>query len=163
MLLVSGQPVVGDAAAASWGIIFQLTRFALIQPCNKTSNQKRSNLKTVCEKATRYFLATSEPLFALYRINLTGCVAAARWQGAGGSRQGAVGSRQEAGGRRQQAGGSRQDAAGRRQEAAGRTQQAGGRRQEATDRGQEAAGSRQEAAGSRQQTGGPKSTFICEK
>jgi hypothetical protein len=81
VLLVSGQPVGGDAvAAASWGIIFQLTRFALIQPCNKTSNQKRSNLETVCEKATRHFLAISKPLFALRvcRMNFTGCFAAGR-------------------------------------------------------------------------------------
>jgi hypothetical protein len=56
VLLVSGQPVGGDAAAASWGIIFQLTRFALIQPCYKTSNQKRSNLKAVCEKTYPTFL-----------------------------------------------------------------------------------------------------------
>jgi hypothetical protein len=55
VLLVSGQPVDGDATA-SWGIIFQLTRFDLIQPCNRTSNQKRSNLKRVCEKATRHFI-----------------------------------------------------------------------------------------------------------
>jgi hypothetical protein len=65
VLLVSGQPVGGDAAAASWGIIFQLTRFALIQPCNKTSNQKRTNLQTVCEKATQNVLAISERLFVL--------------------------------------------------------------------------------------------------
>jgi hypothetical protein len=43
VLLVSGQPDGGDAATASWGIIFQLTRFALIQPCNETSNQERTN------------------------------------------------------------------------------------------------------------------------
>jgi len=78
VLLVSGQPVGGDAAAASWGIIFQLTRFALIHPRNKTSNQKRSNLKRVCEKAARHFLATSKRLFALSPINLTGCFAAGK-------------------------------------------------------------------------------------
>jgi hypothetical protein len=77
VLLVSGQHVGGDAAA-SWGIIFQLTRFALIQPCNKMSNQKRSNLKRVCEKATRHFIANSGRHFALCRIKLTGCVAAGR-------------------------------------------------------------------------------------
>ena len=80
VLLVSGQPVGDVAAAASWGIIFQLTRFALIQPCNKRANQKRSNLETVCEKATRHFLAKSKPLFALRvcRMNFTGCFAAGR-------------------------------------------------------------------------------------
>ena len=81
VLLVSGQPVGGDAAAAaaaSWGIIFQLTRFALIQRCNKTSNQKRSNLKTVCEKAIRHFLAASKRLFAFSLLNRTGCGAAGK-------------------------------------------------------------------------------------
>jgi hypothetical protein len=143
--LVSGQPVVGDAAAASWGIIFQLTRFALIQPCNKTSNQKRSNLKTVCEKATRHFLATYKTLFVLYRINLTG------------------GRRQQAGDRRQEAGDRRQETGDRRQAEGGRRQEAGDSRPETAGRRLQAGGRRHEAGGRRQEAGGPNCIFIREK